>query len=74
MTLLSEKISEIDWMFSVLNANMRSATKRKSDDPLLQPSSGGHKYGYLKDIHTKHKIKRDKTDSESEGKMLWKII
>lgn len=39
---------------------MHSACKRKSEELSLQKS--GHKYGYLKEIHTKHKIKRLKPE------------
>lgn len=54
-------------IFLVLNANVHSA-KRKSDETFSM--KGGNKYGYLKEIHTKHKIKRQKTNTEqSEGKI-----
>lgn len=55
---------------SVLNANVvQTAVKRKSKEIQLSPNkTGGNKYGYLKEIHTKHKIKRQKLEcDESNG-------
>lgn len=51
--------------FAVLNTNVQSAAKRKSDERQVSPTKiGGSKYGYLKEIHTKHKIKRQKLDCD----------
>lgn len=55
----------------VTNANVYSSIKRKSKEIELSKGSSGNKYGYLKEIHTKHKIKRLKTNSEqSFGKRV----
>lgn len=46
--------------FTVLNASI----KRKSDEIQQPNKNSGDKYGYLREIHTKHKIKRLKLHSE----------
>lgn len=50
----------------VLNTNVVHTTvKRKSNEMQLSPNKlGGNKYGYLKEIHTKHKIKRQKLECD----------
>lgn len=58
---------------SVLNANIQSAVKRKSDAMQSLYKIGGNKYGYLKEIHTKHKIKRGKLECDQPiGMYEWK--
>lgn len=56
---------------SVLNANVvQTAVKRKSKEIQLSPNkTGGNKYGYLKEIHTKHKIKRLKLETDEPNGM-----
>lgn len=50
----------------ILNASLHSPTNKRKSEEISK--SGGDKYGYLKDIHTKHKIKKQKTDiDEIEG-------
>lgn len=52
-------------LFPVLNANIQSTVKRNSKEIQLPPNKlGGNKYGYLKEIHTKHKIKRQKLECD----------
>lgn len=41
-----------------------SSIKRKSDELQQSIRCSGNKYGYLKEIHTKHKIKRQRFDVE----------
>lgn len=56
-------------IFLVLNAEVNAnsnvqvhlAAKRKSEE-MHTSRSGGDKYGYLKEIHTKHKFKKQKTE------------
>lgn len=56
--------SLITLAFSVLNANLHSPTKRKSDEMLLSRASSGNKYGYLRDIHNQHKSKKQKISND----------
>lgn len=44
------------------------AAKRKSEE--LSRMSGGDKYGYLKEIHTKHKFKKQKTEEGKNGESV----
>lgn len=56
-----------------MNANLQSL-KRKSDELPQSHKTGGNKYGYLKDIHTKHKIKRQKLSSEHLDGKRWHYV
>lgn len=55
--------------FTVLNAHVNTANKRKSDEMQQNIKFGGNKYGYLKEIHTKHKIKRQKLQTDEPNGM-----
>lgn len=60
-------VHEYFCVYLVLDANTHSPTNKRKSTELNLSKGGGDKYGYLREIHTKHKIKRQKTDADEQN-------